>query len=177
MAKKGGIFLGRDLLKSNLFRGLGKTAKNIYFDFRMKCRVKKLKARPGRKAEWVILNNGDLVYTYEEAGRKGITRSAFVRAIDSLIEAGFIDLVHVGSGGRKGDVSRYGISDRWKQWGTSDFVEVKRPKDTRKDRGFAKYWRDQKSEISITNDTRTSNVCDTRNAKVVPLEYRERYSK
>lgn len=125
-----------DLLKSDVFRGLSSPAKTVLFDFLMKRQVKKMKARPGREADWVILNNGEIEYTYSEAFKRGIPFRTFARVIDELVRCGFIDIAYSGSGGRKGDKSLYAISDRWKQWGTEEFIPASRPKDTRSGRGF-----------------------------------------
>jgi len=140
------IVIERELLKSKPFRSLSGATKNVYFDFRMKCRVTTPKPRPGRKAERVILNNGEIEYTYIEAEKRGIPRSTFMNCIDELVTKGLIDIHHSGSGGRKGDKSLYGISDRWKSWGTPNFVKAERPKDTRQGRGFAVYWNKRKAK-------------------------------
>ena len=64
--------------------------------------------------------------------------------LDTLIAKGFIDVAWSGSGGKKGDKSLYGISERWRDWGTDKFIKASRPKDTRKGRGFAAYWKRKK---------------------------------
>ncbi|HDL07491.1 MAG TPA: hypothetical protein ENG35_01985 [Desulfobacteraceae bacterium] len=109
----------------------------------MKRVIGKTKPRPGRKSERVIINNGQLEYTYSEAEKAGIPRSTFMRAIDQLVSKGFIDIHHSGSGGKKGDKNLYGISNRWRAWGKAEFVEKKRPRDARGGRGFSIYWKKQ----------------------------------
>ena len=138
MATSDIIVVERFLLKSKAFRSLSGTAKTVYFDFCMKCRVKSAARKPGKKRQRVILNNGEIEYTYSEAEKKKpkINRSAFMRALDGLIERGFIDVAHSGSGGKKGDKSKYAISERWRKWGGADFKKAIRPKDTRSGRGF-----------------------------------------
>ena len=139
------IVIERALLKSEAFRGLSGKAKTVYFDFRMKCKI------GGPKDRRVIINNGELEYTYSEAEKKGIIRSSFMSAIDSLVERGLMDITHSGAGGRKGDKSLYAISDRWRKWGTEDFIAKSRPKDTRQGRGFAAHWRKKKTNIGMEN--------------------------
>jgi hypothetical protein len=140
------IVIEKGLLKSKVFRSLSGTTKNVYFDFKMKCLMTKTKARPGRKTEIVILNNGKIEYTYSEAEKKGIPRSTFMNCLDMLIAKGFIDIAHSGSGGVKGDKSKYAISERWRTWGTEKFEKKTRPKDTRSGRGFANYWKKGESK-------------------------------
>ncbi len=138
------IVIEKELLKSDAFRDLPRAAYTVYMDFRMKCRITTVKGRSGRKKERIILNNGELEYCYSEAEKNGITRPRFMKAIDALVERGLIDIAHSGSGGRKGDKSLYGISERWRLFGTKDFIPAKRAKDNRQGRGFQKghnYWK------------------------------------
>ncbi len=132
------IVIEKQLLKSEAFRDLSGAAKTVYLDFRMKCRVKTMKGKNGRRGGRVILNNGEIEYCYSEAEKRGITRPRFMRSIDSLVESGLIDIAHSGSGGKKGDKSLYAISGRWQKFGTDDFVPGQRPKDKRSGRGFQK---------------------------------------
>jgi hypothetical protein len=152
------IVIEKELLRSEAFRSLFGIAKDIYFDFRMKCRVKKIKAKPGRKAELFILNNGEITYSYAEALNRGITRPRFKRALKELVEHGFIDIAHSGSGGIKGDVSLYSISERWRSYGTDNFINRTMRKDTRGGRGFAVYWERKKSNIGNARVTQDSNA-------------------
>lgn len=94
----------------------------------MKRQVKKIKSY--RSENWQIVNNGEIVFTYSEALEKGFTRPKFKRALDQLIELGFIDITHHGGGMNK-DFSKYSISNRWKDYGTEDFIIKTRPKDLR----------------------------------------------
>jgi DNA-binding PadR family transcriptional regulator len=140
----GPINLNRAVVTSKVFRSMNAVAIIVYLDFLGKRQMGKIRAKEGRKKEWVILNNGEIEYTYSEALSKGITRPRFQRAIDELVEKGFIDITHSGSGGRKGDKSLYAISERWKDYGKREFVQVARPKDLRKGCGYAKYHKQQK---------------------------------
>jgi hypothetical protein len=59
-----------------------------------------------------------------------MSNSAFKRAIDSLIDHGFLNIEESGCGVFK-YTTRYWISDRWKQLGKEAFVERSRPKRNR----------------------------------------------
>ena len=76
----------------------------------------------------------------------------FMRAITELVDKGFIDIIHSGSGGIKGDKSKYAISERWRKWETELFVKKTRLKDNRGGRGFAVYWKKKRTNIGIKND-------------------------
>jgi hypothetical protein len=158
------IVIEKELLKSVAFRNLPRAAYVVYMDFRMKCRIASLKARPGRKKERIILNNGELEYCYSEAEKKGVSRPRFRDAIDALTENGLIDIAHSGNGGRKGDKNLYAISERWRLFGTKEFILVKRPKDNRQGRGFQKGHKYSKRNSNIGNE----NVTPTSNENVTP---------
>ena len=64
-----------------------------------------------------------LIFTYSEAREYGISRAQFHRIIKQLVAKGFIDVQH--QGGCYGrDYSRYKLVDRWKKYGTPEFVEI-----------------------------------------------------
>lgn len=94
-----------------------------------------------RSSDWIIRNNGEIVYPYSEAENKGIARREFRNAIDELIEKGFLDITHQGSGGRSGDMTQYFLDVRWKNYGTPSFHPAKntRVKDNRGGRGWTVY--------------------------------------
>ena len=146
------VFLERDLMQSDVWRSLTKTAMLVYQDFRMKCKWQQVKKKGGKRDTWHIINNGEIEYTYSEAEKKGFPRSSFMRAIGELVEKGFIDIEHSGSGGVKGDKNKYAISERWREWGTDKFLKKTRQKDTRSGRGFAVYWKKKKANMGIKND-------------------------
>jgi hypothetical protein len=115
------VAVEKKLLKSPAYRRLSGTAKTVLTDFMMKKRVKKHNAR------WEIINNGEIQYTYTEAEQNGISRRAFSRAIDALIESGFLDITETGAGVCRLP-TKYAISDRWKNWGSDSFVTRSRSK-------------------------------------------------
>jgi len=113
-------------------------------------------------------NNGEIIFPYAEADEKfKICRSTFCRSIDQLVKLGFIDIAHHGGGMMK-DSSKYGISERWRDYNKEDFIKTSRKKDNRK-LGFTKdNWEEQtgrkrksKPKIGINNDTRSSITNDT----------------
>jgi len=157
------IVIDKTLIRSKAFRSLNGNSIVVLFDFLMKRRIKKIKGRNGQRGETVILNNGQIEYSYTEALNKApsISRVKFVKALDQLIKHGFIDIVKQGNGGVKGDKSLYSISDRWKIFGTPEFIEVERRKDKRGGRGYAVYWAKRNLNIGIENDTHISIENDT----------------
>jgi len=81
----GTIAIERNLLKSKVFRMLNGTEKTVLLDFMMKRKVQKAPGKPGKNNKWLIINNGEIEYTYSEAEKRGIPRPSFMRAIDTLV--------------------------------------------------------------------------------------------
>lgn len=144
------ICFDKSLLRSKAFRSLSKWSLLAYFDFLRKRQMEQVKNKK-RSVEWVIKNNGDIVYPYLEAEKKGIGRREFRNAIDELIGKGFIDITHQGSGGRSSDMTRYFIDDRWKDYGSESFRPPKKPrhKDSRKGVGWSAFHTNKKKS-SVT---------------------------
>jgi hypothetical protein len=116
------------LLKSKAYRSL--RTPTAYFAlgiFMTKRQIGKV-GRQG-KERVVILNNGEIVFTYSEAkGLYGISAGAFRDAIDELREKGFIDIAATGMGVHK-VTTLYSISERWKLYGLTEYESPKpRPK-------------------------------------------------
>lgn len=149
------IYISKELLNSIAYRSLSRCALLIYQDFMAK-RIM-IKIKKDKTKVWNVLNNGEISYPYLEAVNKGFTRKQFRNAIDELQQKGLIDIKHLGKGGRKpaegttGDSTRYWIDDRWKNYGTEDFLSARNPrtKDTRKSRGWALLNNDPKKKKAV----------------------------
>ena len=128
---KSNIFVfDKDVARSKAYRSLKLTASFIvYNEFLMRRVIVYITQKRGKKAP-VIINNGEIEFTYSEAEKIGISRPRFERALTELVEKGFIDITHSG-GGYDGDKSLYKIGDRWRKFGTQDFENQVRQKDTR----------------------------------------------
>ena len=154
----------RRMHRSPAYRKLTKTSIFILMEFLCRRKV----AKTGRRGGFEITNNGELIFPYAEAEKKfKIPRSTFCRSISQLVELGFIEIPHAGGGMLK-DCSKYGISDRWEDYGKEEFIKKSRQKDERKLGFLKKNWekrtgrkRKLKSKISITDDTKSSITIDT----------------
>src|SRR5208282_4525438 len=86
--------------------------------------VIKLRAKhkaKNKKQQYTCPNERDLKLTYGQAQEiYGISQTKFTRAIDELIEHGFLDVVTPGNASTK-TPTIYGISGRWKLYGTERF--------------------------------------------------------
>ncbi len=123
------MFVSRAVITSRAFLDLKTPAAcQVYFIFLSKRRWQKAQIRPGsRDKAWIIVNNGEIEFTYPEARDKyGINAKRFTRAIDELLRVGLIDITHSAVGLQK-EKTLYEISERWQKYGTDEFVEAKRP--------------------------------------------------
>ncbi len=135
----------KDLIRSKAFRGLTSTAKDVYLHFLLKrqFRNSNRNKKHGKGVRMEIINNGKICFPYSEAEKIGIPRPTFARALDNLVERGLIDITHAGSGGVKGDMSLYAISDRWEKFGTDEFIEAHREPDPRCGGALRRYHKKQ----------------------------------
>lgn len=154
----GPVYIEREMIKSKAFRSFERTSTPIIvlMDFLAKRQMVRCKNSNGKK-EFLISNNGEIQYSYKEAEDRGITRPAFRSAIDALMARGFINIAHHGAGGKKGDVSLYEISDKWRNWKEGDII-FKRQKDIRQGVGFALIHQRRKENIGNTDVTPSGNA-------------------
>ena len=68
-------------------------------------------------------NKNNLSFTYSEAKRL-MRAHRFKKSIDMLVEFGFIDIVRSGGVWKKCNI--YGLSERWRWYGTDSFVPGKK---------------------------------------------------
>ncbi len=124
------MFISRSVMTSKAFLSLSPpTACQVYLIFLTKCRWEPAQGGKGRKNKvYIHTNNGEIQFTYKEAKEKfGISSGRFTRAIDELVQVGLIDIAHTGFGLHK-DVTLYAISDRWRYYGTDEFIPASRAK-------------------------------------------------
>jgi len=133
--KPKGVYLDPDLLESKSFNSLRASSMKVYLRFLRKRVIQKVRRGQGRREEWDIINNGKIEFTFKEA-QVGLNMAGrtFQAAIKELVEKGFIDVA-----GYKLEINKvtklYAISERWKKYGTGDFVQPKYP-DYPTGRGF-----------------------------------------
>ncbi len=150
------IVLEQSMIKSNVWLSLSGTSVNVYLLFRTKCRIEKRGIKRGKRdLERMISNNGEIVFTYAEAKTKyRISKNRFRRAVDELLEKGFIDIAETGMGVHK-VTTLYAISERWRKFGTPDYKTVPRPKPPIANPGFKKgnkMWKRRANFSSAEND-------------------------
>lgn len=169
-----GVFLEAELMRSDAFRSLSRWAMQTYLHFLTKRVMATHKAKQGRNQQRVIVNNGEITFSYSEAEKIGIGRREFRNSIDELIDRGFLDITHQGAGGRAKDFTLYHLADRWRKWGQPDFQPTKKPrsKDTRQGRGWALV-NSRKRKSPVTNTSPKKPVSG--NGSVTPNEIKQTF--
>ena len=94
------------LMESEAFKNLSIHTKWLYMEF---------------KYRFYGENKYHIIFTYQEA-IKIMSINTFIKSRKQLIERGFIDIIK--RGGLEKQSMIYGLSNRWKQFGTKDFVKV-----------------------------------------------------
>lgn len=116
------IVVGKDILKSRAWLELPPgIAPQVYLLFLCKRRMEKT----SRRGKSVCTNRNELVFPYRAAEKLGITSPRFQRAIDALIEHGFLDIAVPGNGTAR-ECTKYGLSDRWRNYGKPTFEHRER---------------------------------------------------
>jgi len=150
------IYIPKDMLNSVAYRSLNKVEMLLFQDFLAKRSMKKI----GRE-KWIAENNGNIIFTYSEAKKKGYSPNQFRNGLDGLQARGFLDITHQGKGGRKplkgdADCTTFWIDDRWEKYGTPEFQPARKPrkKDTRSGRGWGVLMSDPKTKKKILEKRR-----------------------
>jgi hypothetical protein len=140
-----GAYLEGELVTSRAWLSLRTSATQVYCLFLT--RLKKEQHGKGKQKRWITTNARELIFPYRKADEKfGISQPRFTRAIDELIENGFLDIVKAGIGVAN-EATVYGLSERWRKYGTRDFE--KRPREKVK-RGFCKTRKPPANHASVS---------------------------
>ena len=126
-SKTWNIMVGQDLLHSAAYKDLNyaPSLKTLNF-FYEKIRLIRTKGKGKKGRNKFERINGGIIFLYEEAEFRGLTHKQFSRALEELYTHGFIDVEKPGSG-RRGDCTKYAISNRWRDFGKADFKTLSFP--------------------------------------------------
>ena len=156
------LWTDKSLRESSAFRSLHGTALLVLMDFHSKKHMKKKD-----RQKHVLTNNGELVYTYREAQTRGIGPSTFMKALDTLIGRGFIDVTATGEGRYRSE-SRYALSNRWRHWETDAFIPAKRnPHGRNKAYGFQPGHTLRRTDGRLKNVTENDNGFGSENSDIL----------
>lgn len=124
----GYLRMDREILDSKAYRTMTKTGMLILQDFLSFIQWDgKQKFKGERKTPARMVNGDALTYSFDEAERRGFTRSSFNRGITEIVERGFFRIQKHGTGLHK-DCNVYAWMYEWRKWGTPQFTPGSRPK-------------------------------------------------
>ena len=103
-------YIEHNIIHSEAWKGLKAHTKWLYFEFKLR---------------WHGDNTRKIVFTYQEA-KNIMSIKTFITDRKLLMERGFIDVIK--RGGLEKQPMIYGLSDRWKKYGTKDFIKVETDK-------------------------------------------------
>lgn len=95
-----------NIINSEAWKGLKAHTKWLYFEYKLR---------------WYGNNTRNIILTYIEAN-KIMSIDTFINDRKLLIERGFIDVIK--RGGLEKQPMIYGLSNRWKKYGTKDFIKI-----------------------------------------------------
>lgn len=102
--------------------------------FYQEAKYEKVKKRPGMESPIgridKITNNGEISFTYQVAGWRGMNPRRFSRVLKELHRLGFIDVAKLGRG-VMGSYTKFSLSDRWKQYEKAEWKEIPFPENFR----------------------------------------------
>ena len=128
---KNKIFIEPEMFYSDAFHCLSKSQ----FLTLMRC-LQKRKWESGKKIKGkkqIIYSDDGFIFPYTEAAALKIAGSTqYWKNLRKLVEVGFLDVVHQGGWYQKHekekDYSVYKYSERWRKYGTPDFIKAEKPK-------------------------------------------------
>ena len=128
--RKPGVFYTKELLMSDARADLSKTAMLLLDLIYLRRQIingdTAKKTGVDRNSAAGVRNNGQIILTYTVIMKTlKIGNSACTRAIDCLIDHGFIDITEQGGSNAP---NLYGISDRWRDYSTENFKPKPRKK-------------------------------------------------
>lgn len=99
-------YIEHNIINSEAWKGLKAHTKWLYFEYKLR---------------WYGDNTRNIILTYIEAN-KIMSIDTFINDRKLLIERGFIDVIK--RGGLEKQCMIYGLSNRWKKYGTKDFIKI-----------------------------------------------------
>jgi hypothetical protein len=125
---KNKVFVEPDMFYSKAFKTLSASALRTLLRCLQKRKWNKVKRNGKKKIEYV---NDGFIFPYAEAQYLGIGTTQYWKNIKTLVEVGFIDIIHQGGWyqryEKQKDYSIYKLSDRWKLFDTKDFKKIEKP--------------------------------------------------
>ena len=168
------IFIEPDLFYSEAFKVLSSSASAIKTLMRCLQKRKWDRTKIHGKKQIVYYDDNGFIFPYREAAFLGIGTTQYWSNIKKLIELGFLDLVYQGGWYQKHakekDYSVYKNSERWRKYGTPEFVQVEKPKALQEQFHIRKNIERRKSKV--TSLKRSGQLQKNEDDKATPVNDR-----
>ena len=122
VAKNDRLVLSKKMIHSKAFSKLTGSAKQILLELCMRMKLENYNLTKHRAAErFYVSNNGKLVLTYKGFHNQfGYSTATISKAIDQLVNHGFIEIAELGSGVKR--IShKIALTNNWEKFGTPEF--------------------------------------------------------
>lgn len=129
---KSSVWIETDMFYSAAFKSLARSGSALCTFMRCVQKIKRDKIKVNGKKKYIPSDRG-FIFPYAESAALGIAgKTQHWKNIKKLIEVGFLDLVHQGGWYRRyestSDYNVYKYSERWRKYGTPEFVNVEKQK-------------------------------------------------
>lgn len=129
---KNSIWIEPEIFYSEAYQVVSSSASAINTLLRCLQKRKWETRKAGKKRKIIFIDDG-FTFPYAEAVGLGISgKTMHWKNLKKLVEVGFLDMVHQGGWYRKhektSDYSVYKFSERWRKYGTPEFVKVEKEK-------------------------------------------------
>lgn len=120
------IWIESDMFYSAAFKSISRSASAIITLMRCLQKRKWEQTKSHSKKKTIYYTDDGFIFPYAEAALLGIGTTQHWKNMNKLIDVGFLDLVHQGGWYQKHDrdkdYSVYKYSERWRKYGTAEFV-------------------------------------------------------
>ncbi|MHC4463582.1 MAG: hypothetical protein ACYS30_19450 [Planctomycetota bacterium] len=159
------LVLSKKMIRSKAFVELTGAAKQILLELRMRLTLECYKpSRPyGKRGDvksFYAKNNGKLRFTYKQAQKMfEYSSSTISKAIDQLVEKGWIEIVELGCGVQRRS-HKFALIKNWEQYDTPEFKPGKGKADMPVNKGFRK-----RKDLQTTLETKEGKTLETKDVQ------------
>lgn len=168
--RKNSVIYAKDMIRSKAFVKLTGAAKQMLLELYMRLRVDCLKnSRNKKESRYYAKNNGKIKLTYKEiTSQFGYSTATISKAIDRLVNNGFIEIAKIGVGVKR-ESHEIALIKNWRQYGTPEFRAAKGKSNKPINGGFKKKITSETKAVQLQklNPSTLQNVSITLETKAM----------
>jgi len=152
------FYNSKRMLRCKAFVKLTGAAKQILLELYMRLKTNAIGKGKGKK--FFAENNGELVLSYKSiTGQYGYSSATISKAIDQLVDYGFIEIAELGCGVKR-QSHKIALITNWQNYGTESFFKGKGKADEPVNGGFKK--RKKRENLGKTLETKAGITSETK---------------